>query len=89
MQPELPSTEEVQIAVQQAIEEAKRLPEMPAFVDYSELLADIQRWIAELESATADVGTAQQVGTWLPIATSWVMLHPLVAAGQPATAAAG
>jgi exonuclease VII small subunit len=58
--PALPSTDEVQSAVQQAVEDAKRLPEMPPFVDYSELLADIQSWVEALETATADVGTAQQ-----------------------------
>lgn len=61
MQPALPSTEDVRSAAQQAVEDAQRLPEMPPFVDYSELLADIQRWVEELESASADVGTAQQV----------------------------
>jgi len=64
MQPALPSTDDVQSTVQQAIEQAKRLPEMPPYVDYSDLLADIQSWIGELESATADVGTAQQVRSW-------------------------
>ena len=49
-------------SVQQAIEEAQRLPPMPLMpVDYSGLLADIQRWIEELQGAAADVAAAQQV----------------------------
>lgn len=51
---------DVRGTVQQAIEEAKRLPEMPAFVDYSGLLADLQQWVEELQAAGADVAAAQQ-----------------------------
>lgn len=65
LQPELPSTAEVRSAVQQAIEEARRLPPMPLMpVDYSALLADIQSWIAALEAASADMAAAQQVLCW-------------------------
>lgn len=71
-QPELPSTADVRGAVQQAIEEARRLPPMPLMpVDYSSLLADIQSWIAALEAATADVAAAQQVTSSGCVAVCW------------------
>lgn len=72
LQPELPSTADVRGAVQQAIEEARRLPPMPLMpVDYSSLLADIQSWIAALEAATADVAAAQQVNSSGCVAACW------------------
>lgn len=60
-QPPNPQPEEVRTLAARAIEDARRLPEMPPFVDYSSLLADLQRWIAELEGAAADVDRAQEV----------------------------
>ena len=58
----MPSSGEVRGAVQQAIEEARRLPPMPLLpVDYSGLLADLRQWIQALQGAAADVTTAQQV----------------------------
>lgn len=47
-------------SVQQAIEEAKCLPAMPPFVDYTALLADLQQWVEALQAATAGVSTARQ-----------------------------
>ncbi len=64
-QPPNPQPEEVRSLAAQAIEEAKRMPPVPPFVDYSALLADLQRWIAELEGAAADVDQAQAVGDQL------------------------
>ena len=51
----------VRSTVQQAVEDAKQLPEMPPFVDYSALLADLQHWVEVLAAAATDVTTAQQV----------------------------
>ncbi len=51
---------DVRSSVQQAVEEARRLPEMPPFVDYSALLADLQQWVGELQASAADVAAAQQ-----------------------------
>lgn len=51
---------DVRGTVRQAIEEAKRLPEMPAFVDYTALLEELQQWVEELQAAGADVAAAQQ-----------------------------
>ena len=50
----------VRSSVQREIEEAQRLPEMPPFVDYTALLADLQRWVEALATTTADVSAAQQ-----------------------------
>lgn len=47
-------------SVQQAVEEARRLPDMPPFVDYTALLADLQQWVEALQAATAGVRTARQ-----------------------------
>lgn len=57
--------------MQQAIEEARRLPPMPLMpVDYSGLLADLRQWIQALQGANADVVASQHVrwrqgGGWL------------------------
>lgn len=61
-QPEAPSTSDVCGTVQQAIEEARRLPDMPPFVDYSGLLADVREWVEQLQGAARDISAAQQVG---------------------------
>ena len=63
MQPEAPSTSDVRSTVQQAIDDAKKLPEMPPFVDYSALLADVREWVEQLQGAASDISSAQQVGT--------------------------
>lgn len=60
-QPEAPSTEDVRGTVQQALEEAQRLPEMPPFVDYTALLADVREWVEQLQGAASDITSAQQV----------------------------
>ena len=59
MQPPVPTREDVRSAVDDAIEEARRLPPMPLMpIDYSALLADIHRWIEALQGAQADVDAA-------------------------------
>lgn len=40
------------------IDEARRLPEMPPYVDYSPLLADIAAWVEALQGCTATVAAA-------------------------------
>lgn len=50
----------VRSTVQQAVEDAKKLPDMPPFVDYSALLAELQHWVEVLAAAAADVTTARQ-----------------------------
>lgn len=47
-------------AITEAIENARRLPEQPGFVDYSPLLADIARWVGELQGCGADVAAAAE-----------------------------
>ncbi len=60
LQPEAPAASDVRSGVQQLIAEAQRLPEMPAWVDYRPLLADIAQWVEALQAAQADVAAAQQ-----------------------------
>ncbi len=54
------SASDTRSTVQQLIAEAQRLPEMPAWVDYRPLLADIAQWVEALEGCQADVAAAQQ-----------------------------
>ena len=51
---------DVRGTVQREVEEAQRLPAMPPFVDYTALLADLQRWLEALQGAAADVAAAQR-----------------------------
>ena len=60
LQPEAPAGSDVHAGVQQLIADAQRLPEMPAWVDYRPLLADIAQWVEALHAAQADVAAAQQ-----------------------------
>ncbi|KAL4428231.1 hypothetical protein ABPG75_002320 [Micractinium tetrahymenae] len=46
--------------VQQLIADAQRLPDMPAWVDYRPLLADIAQWVEALEGSQGDAAAAQQ-----------------------------
>ena len=58
--PAAPTTADVRGAVQQLLEEARRLPAMPPMpVNYEELLADVEKWLAELAGTRADVAAAQ------------------------------
>ena len=61
LQPEAPAPDDVRALAQQAIEEAKRMPEMPAFHDYSALLDDIAAWLETLRGCGADVQAALEV----------------------------
>ena len=54
------SATDARSTVQQLIADAQRLPEMPAWVDYRPLLADIAQWVEALQAVQADVGAAQQ-----------------------------
>lgn len=60
-QPAAPSGRDVRGEVRRLIEEARRLPEMPGYVNYDPLLRDIAAWIEELQGGQADVAAARQV----------------------------
>lgn len=46
--------------VRRLLEAARRLPDMPGYVDYDPLLRDIAAWVEELRGAAADLADARQ-----------------------------
>lgn len=61
LQPATPAKADVRDAVLRLVEGARRLPEMPPMpVNYDDLLADLQEWLAELEGVESDLSVAQQ-----------------------------
>ena len=64
VQPEAPHGSDVREMVGLAIEEARRIPDVPPVpIDYSSVLAGIREWIEQLEGTNSDVEAAQQVGS--------------------------
>lgn len=47
--------------IRRLIEEARALPPMPPYVSYDALLADLARWVQELQGCSADIATALEV----------------------------
>ena len=64
LQPPTPSSTDMRGIVHQAIEEARRIPDVPPVpIDYSSVLAGIREWIEQLEATQSEVAAAQQVGS--------------------------